>query len=186
MSSCHSLIHILLKPLCFLQRNPKLDVLKALKINPLTKIKSSGVFATTIPSFQSYGPLCRVCYWVNAYLAARAACSIYSFDWGCEIWNRAAFTLIISALEEELICLVRFMSLVSGQITLFLHVETCRNKKVLYYQEFLCFSFMFVELKHFVMSRFQMFCPSSLSCPLAHSVFLCLCREFFCIRKVQN
>lgn len=127
MSSCHSLIHILLKPLCFLQRNPKLDVLKALKINPLTKIKSSGVFATTISSFQSYGPLCRVCYWVNAYLAARAACSIYSFDWGCEIWNRAAFTLIISALEEELICLVRFMSLVSGLYSCTLkHVEIKR------------------------------------------------------------
>lgn len=90
----------------------------------------------TVSSFQSDKPPCQVCYWVNAPLAERAARAIHNFNRQCEIQNRAAFThflLIIFALEAELICLVRFMRLISGQVTLLLHIETCRNIKVLYY-----------------------------------------------------
>lgn len=50
---------------------------------------------------------------------------------------------------------------------LFLHVATCRNKKVLYIQELLSFPLVVVELKHYVVSRFIILHPTRLTCPLA-------------------
>lgn len=63
------------------------------------------------------------------------------------------------------------MRVISVYGTLFLHVATCRNKKVLYYQELLSFFLVVVELKHYVVSRFMILHPKRLTCPLAVSIW---------------